>query len=290
MDVVILYNPNSTGDSERNARELADELRSHKRADLQVTVQQTKHAGHGEEIAHEYALKGKEIILISSSGDGGYHELINGALSSKKSKVITGLLPSGNANDHHSALARGDIARDILEQSYRHLDTLKITATVDGKAWTRYAHSYAGIGISAVAADDMTRERPNVFSEKWLLIKSLFSFTSVKVIVGGHTRHYSSVLFSNISRMSKVLTLSDKNSPVDGKFEINSIRLGAKPLLIFQLLLAATIGLKSFRTVSNYRFTTARTTPIQLDGEVYHIDAGSEVTIESVQQNLCCVL
>lgn len=48
MKVIIIYNPNSTGDSESNAKELARQLRKDK---ISVETRPTKHAGHGEEIA-----------------------------------------------------------------------------------------------------------------------------------------------------------------------------------------------------------------------------------------------
>lgn len=290
MNVLIIYNPNSTGDSEQNARTFAEELRDTHKKDLTVRLKRTTHAGHLEEIGREQARSGREIIIISSSGDGGYHELVNGVLDEPKSRVITGVLPSGNANDHSGALASGALAEAVISRKISKIDTLRITATVDGKPWVKYAHSYAGIGISAVAADDMTKHRPNVLSEKWLLVKSLASFKSTKIIVDGHTRRYSSIVWSNIHRMSKVLTLSDKEKPTDGKFEVNAIRLRNKPFLIFQLLRAATVGMKEFSTMEQYQFTTTRATPIQCDGEVYTIDRNSTVTIESVHQNLRCVL
>lgn len=52
MKVIIIYNPNSTGDSESNAKELARQLRKDK---VTVETRPTKHAGHGEEIAARLA-------------------------------------------------------------------------------------------------------------------------------------------------------------------------------------------------------------------------------------------
>ena len=290
MNILIIYNPNSTGDSERNARDLAQQLRELHSAAITVRLKQTTHAGHLEEIGREQARAGRDIVIISSSGDGGYHELVNGVLSEPKSRVITGVLPSGNANDHSGALASDDLAQAIVEKAYTRIDTLRVSAVVNGKPWVRYAHSYAGIGISAVAADDMTKHRPNALSEKWLLAKSLASFHSVKIVTAGRPRRYSSIMWSNIHRMSKVLILSDKTMPNDGLFEINAIRFRNKPFLLFHLLITATVGMKQYRTIDAYEFTTTRSTPIQLDGEVYTIDRGSRVAIEAVKQNLRCVL
>lgn len=286
--VVIIYNPNSTGDGEANAKALARELKA---ADISVSLRGTTHAGHGEEIAAHYAKKNEEIVLISSSGDGGYHEVINGALSLENSKLIVGVLPSGNANDHYTAIGSGSLAEAIQKQKVRSIDTIKVSATINGKPWVRYAHSYVGIGVTATAARSLTEERPNAFTEKWIVARSLFSFRSVKIIENGDSRHYSSLLFGNIDTMSKVIKLSDKASVSDGKFEMSRIRFRSKFRLLAYLLTAATVGLKRTQSLQEYEFkTTEHSLPIQLDGEVYEIDKNASVVIESVKQNLRCVL
>lgn len=292
MNVLIIYNPNSTGDSEANAKSFAEELRAEQKGNLTVRIKRTTHAGHLEEIAREQASSGREIVLIASSGDGGYHELINGALSDPKSKVITGVLPSGNANDHYSSLGSDDMAARLARREFAQIDTIKVTATQDGKPWSRYAHSYAGLGVSAVAAEDMTKQRPNVLTEKWLLIKSLITFRSAKIIPENHTHahRYSSIICANIPVMSKALKVATYSRPDDGKFELNRIRLVSKPLLLLKLVRAATVGLTTSTSVSSYSFKTVRRTPIQLDGEVFTIDKNSDVRIESAHQNLRCVL
>lgn len=287
MKVVIIYNPNSTGDSKANAKELARQLRDYK---VPVETRKTTHAGHGEEIAAELAKKNESVVLISSSGDGGYHEVVNGALSVKKSKLIVGVLPSGNANDHHSALGSGSLAKSIRDKKFQSIDTIKVSATVDGEQWQRYAHSYVGVGVTAVAAKSLTEDRPNLFTEKWIVARSLLSFKYVKLQEGSKLRRYSSIIFGNIDRMSKVLSLSENSTVQDGKFEMTCIRFRSKFRLIMYLLTAATLGLKDSRSLKVFKCKTTRSLPIQMDGEVYVIDAGSPMKVESVRQNLHCVL
>lgn len=287
MKVVILYNPNSTGDSESNAKELVRQL---KQKGVSATTRGTTHAGHGEEIAADYAKSGEPIVLISSSGDGGYHEVVNGALAHTASRLVVGVLPSGNANDHHGALGSGKLAEAIANNDSIDIDTIKITATVDGKPWTRYAHSYAGLGVSAVAAKRLTEDRPNIITEKWIVAKSLFSFRYTRLYEQGKKKRYSSLIFSNIDTMSKVMKVSDESSVTDGKFEISGIRFHSKLRLIAYLLTAATFGLKHAVAVRRFDCQVIDATPIQLDGEVYTIDAGSNLTVKAVQQNLSCVL
>lgn len=288
MNVLILYNPNSTGDSKKNAEMLQRELRERQYSG-DVKVVGTTHAGHGEEIAAEYAKSGEKVLIVSSSGDGGYHEVINGALSQDTSRVITGLLPSGNANDHHAEIGSKSIVDKIIENTFQAIDTIKVTAVVNGKTWTRYAHSYVGIGVSPRTAKDLTDERPNIFTEKWLVARSLFSFSYVKIRENGKSRRYSSLVFGNVRTMSKIISLSEASSITDGKFEVNSIRFRSKIRLIAYLLRLTTVGVKSVASVREYTFTTIKPLLIQLDGEVYTIDSNTNVRIESVQQNLRCV-
>jgi len=293
MKTVIIYNPNSTGDSEANAKRLAKELRLKR---IAATCRKTAHAGHAEEIAAAYAKKNEAVVLISSSGDGGYHEVINGALKQnggsnvKRSKLVVGLLPSGNANDHFSSLGSESLISAIVNKKVQHIDTIQVSATVNGQPWVRYAHSYVGIGVTAVAAQTLTMERPNAFTEKWIVIRSLFSFNCVKVKEHRKVRRYSSLLFANIDRMSKVIKLSDQTSVTDGKFELHAIRFHSKLRLLAYLLSAATIGLKQTRSLKKYTATVLSEVPIQLDGEAYTIDAGSNITVKSIKQNLRCIL
>jgi len=287
MKVVIIYNPNSTGDSKSNAMKLARQLRKY---NVEVEARATEYAGHGEEIAARFAKENKEIILISSSGDGGYHEVVNGALSSKKTKLVVGVLPSGNANDHHSALGTGELAESIRDGKFHLIDTIKVSAKIRGKRWERYAHSYVGMGVTAVAAKRLTLERPNIFTEKWIVARSLFSFKYAKLRVRRDNKRYSSIIFGNIDRMSKVMTLSRGASVTDGKFEMSSIRFRSKLRLILYLVTAATKGLKDSKSMSKFICFTYNSLPIQLDGEVYTIDARSKIKVTSEKQNLRCVI
>jgi diacylglycerol kinase (ATP) len=287
MKVVILYNPNSTGDSKANAFRLSKELRSH---GVEVTTKKTSHAGHGEELARRYAKQGAPMILISSSGDGGYHEVVNGALIDGPGYLVVGVLPSGNANDHFSELGSDSLAKAIAANRFQLIDVIKVTAIVNGKTWVRYAHSYAGIGVSASAAKHLTEERPNALTEKWIVLRSLLSFHSVKLIVDGKRRRYSSILFGNISRMSKILKLSKDSSVTDGKIELSIIRFRSKLRLIGYLCTAATIGTKKVRSIRRFSCQTIHSLPIQLDGESYVIDARCTLTVTAEKRILPCVL
>lgn len=287
MRTVILYNPNSTGPSKANALKLAKKLRAN---DIPVEVKGTTHPGHAAEIAQRYAHSNEKILLLSSSGDGGYHELINGALSVPKTKLIVGVIPSGNANDHYSALGSDNLADAIINEQVRRIDTVKLTGVQNGKEFIRYAHSYIGVGVTAIAARRLIEQRPTAMTEKWIVLHSLLSFRSVRINEAGKPRRYSSLVFSNIPFMSKVIKLAQQSSATDGKFEVTPIRFGSKMRLILYLLTAATVGLNHGISRKSYRFRTTRPLDVQIDGEVYKLDGNAAVRIEAQKQNLLCIM
>lgn len=287
MKVVIIYNPNSTGDGKKNAEALAAELRAEH---ISVRVRPTTHPGHGLEIAENYATRGEEMVLISASGDGGYHEVINGALPHIPPKIIVGVLPSGNANDHATALGSGSLAKSIKQQTFRYIDTIKVSATVNGKLWTGYAHSYVGFGVTAVAAKDLTKKRPNAVTEKAIVASALFSYKYAKVKEGKRVKRYSSVVFGNIPVMSKLVKISKFSSVTDGKVEVSAIEFHSKLRLVLYLMTAATIGLRAEKSVRTYECTPLRAMAIQLDGEVYTVDPHSKLRVEVMKRSLRCVL
>jgi diacylglycerol kinase (ATP) len=288
-EVVIIYNPNSTGDSVQNAKKLRDELKD-RSYDKKVRLVPTKHSKHAEELARSYAKKDKRVLLISSSGDGGYHELINGILQSDTKNSIVGLLPSGNANDHFSAIGSDSVADDIVKESSHKIDALMIESTSDGKPWTRYAHSYIGIGISPVVSKELNKTKLNVFNEKIILIRQLFSFDYVRIETGGRKRRITSLIFANIQTMSKVLKLAKKGSVNDGKFEVNSIEAGTKLQILMRIFQASTLGLAEDESTAEYQFKTIQRTAIQLDGEVYTLDAHSDVKVSIVPKALTIII
>ena len=64
--VVLIFNPNSTGNASGLAAELCDDL-ARRQPDLPVMLQQTEHAGHARDLARDAALTGCPL-LVSVSG------------------------------------------------------------------------------------------------------------------------------------------------------------------------------------------------------------------------------
>ena len=288
--IIIIYNPNSTGPSESNARKLATRLQKHLPSTTDIDIVATEHAGHAETIVKKYAKDTRPTLLISSSGDGGYHEMINGVIEGDISHIVTGLLPSGNANDHYNAVHHGDTVRRIVSRDTTRIDVLRVDATMHGKPWHRYAHSYAGIGLSPQIGKKLTAAKLNPFNEVWLVVKHLFTFNSVKLRVGNDIRRYDSLIFSNIGRMSKVLSLSDDASITDGKFEVTGKRSRSLSSLLGYFFKAATTGIDTAQHYEFYEFTCLKPTMMQLDGEVYQFEQDTTVTVTCAAAKLPCII
>lgn len=289
-EVVIIYNPKSTGNSAENAKQLRADLKE-RSFKTPVKLFPTKHRGHAEEIAKQYADKKQVTLIISSSGDGGYHELINGILHSDAKNIIAGLLPSGNANDHFSSVGNKDFAvDDIVKGRSRKVDVLKIDGTLNGRPWTRYAHSYIGLGISPVIGRELTKAKLNFFNEKIILLKQLLAFNEVKIEIKGKRVSITSLIFANIPKMSKVITIAKKAVVNDGKFEVNMIKAGSRLDMFTHLFQASTLGMKENHSVKQFTFKTIRPTLIQLDGEVFRLDSESNVTVSVVPNALKVII
>lgn len=285
--VVILFNPNSTGPSKKHAEQLKRRITD--QLDIPVSLKATEYPRHAEEIATDYAKEQpRGLLLISASGDGGYHELINGVLQTSKHppRITTGVLPSGNANDHYHAVHHGDLIERIKTGDTELIDTIKVTTD----EWIHYAHSYVGLGITPHIGEKLTEVKLNPFIETWLVAKHLFRRRPVRIIVNGRRRRYDSIVFSNTNRMSKYLSFSPNARIDDGKFEITMIKAGKLRDLLASLFKSALVGANTPVHRSRYSFVCPRKTTIQLDGEVYPIHAGSHVTIAIQPQSLRCIV
>lgn len=283
LQTIIIFNPNSTGDGKKNAEELRDALLS---AGGEAELLETEHAGHAEELAQEIANKNESAYIASSSGDGGYHEVINGILSSQHPQVVAGVLPSGNANDHYNFVHRGDIVERIKKGDVDIIDVLK----VETAQWTRYAHSYVGLGVTPQIGEVLTKSTLNPLKESWLVATNLFKTHPVKILVEGNVRRYDHLVFSTIGKMSKYLTLDKNASVTDGQFEITAKRHGTAFELLRHFLSAAVSDSNNAIKAERQAMTILRSTTIQLDGEVYTLKKGDRVVIACEKNTIRCIV
>jgi diacylglycerol kinase (ATP) len=100
---------------------------------------------------------------------------------------------------------------------------------------------------------------------------------------------YDSLIFANIARMAKYGRISNSGRPDDGLFEVVSCPHGRRWRIALMVLRAATVGLGKQPRISNCDFATTKATPIQIDGEVMHAAANSQVVIDCVPHALTTV-
>ena len=80
--------------------------------------------------------------------------------------------------------------------------------------------------------------------------------------------------------MAKYATLSEDGRPDDGRFEVITLPHTAKWRVLGVAFKAATRGLGRQPTARHYGFTTIKPMPLQLDGEVLPLDAGTAVRVD----------
>lgn len=259
------------------AKELQKKL-ERKLQGIKIECIATEYAGHARKLAYDMAKAESRPLIISSSGDGGYNEVVNGIMQAANPKAICAVLPAGNANDHSRTMQDESLDRAIVKGKVRRLDLLKVTV---GKGDSRYAHSYVGLGITPVVATELNRHTLNAFKETFIIFKTFFTYRPFTIRYNGKLLKLDSLLFGNINQMAKVLTIASENKPNDGKFEVILFPSGHKWKLIKQLAKAAAHHLESVKSVESYEFTTIKKMPMQMDGEVMSLAADSTVCIES---------
>lgn len=277
--VLLIFNPNSTGGAAQVAQELHDDLTS-RMPGVEITMSPTEHAGHGRDLAYEAAGTGRPLI-VSVSGDGGYNEVVDGAMKAGNPDVVCAVMAAGNANDHRRTTADRPLGEAIAQGRVHRIDLLKLTLGSGAEARTRYAHSYIGVGLTPVVAVDLEKGSKGSLRELVSVVRTFAQFRPFTIqLEDGTESRVDSLLFANISEMAKVATLSESGSPEDGRFEVVAIPHTAKWRVLGVALRAATRGLGPQPTATHYGFTTLKPMPLQLDGEVLALEAGTRVSVD----------
>jgi diacylglycerol kinase family enzyme len=120
--------------------------------------------------------------------------------------------------------------------------------------------------------------------------KALAALRSVRIAIDGRRRSYHSLIFSNVSTMSKVLKISSDASNTDGLFEFTAFKRRHKFKLLVTLLRASTTGLSDAQPLKEFSFRSVKQILVQLDGEIYTIDANSNVKIKIAPKALECIV
>lgn len=287
--VVVIFNPQSTGEAPERAEELRRDL-ARLTPSLAVDLLPTEHAGHAIELARTAAQSGRPLV-VSVSGDGGYNEVVNGVMQAGNEAAAAAVLAAGNANDHRRSTKERPLADAIAEGAVSHIDLLRLSVDNGETHPVRYAHSYIGLGITPVVAVDLERGGKGSMREMVTVIRSFAKFRPFEIKVDGGLERFDSLVFANIAQMAKVATLAEEQGrPDDGMFEVITLRHAAKWRVLATAVKASTVGLGKQPSVRSYAFTTVNPMPLQLDGEVTDLDEGAHVRVDIASQALRTVL
>lgn len=292
-EVVIIYNPVSTGAGKRMSLKLKRQLKK-KMPDLPVRVIPTKYAMHAIELAEMHG--GANILLLAASGDGGYNELINGAMKIQlKTGImpICGVIPAGHANDHYRALSNKEntLINNIYNNRTRRVDLLKARYTDEnGVRVERFAHSYIGLGLSSFVVKDLNSKDLNHINDKIIAAISLSKYRPIKIRRRGNEKQIDSLIFTNTGRMGKWFMIAENSRLDDGLFEIQLTGYKSPAYRLKQLLKMAQAKPPKSKQVSAYSFEVCEDTFMQLDGEVVTVAGETEVNITILPKALPTIL
>jgi diacylglycerol kinase (ATP) len=277
--IVLVFNPHSTGDAPASAEELRAELARRLPA-VPLELCPTRYAGHAREIAREVAATGAPL-LVSVSGDGGYNEVVDGVMQAGNDRAVCAVRAAGNANDHRRTTRRRPLADAIVAGDVRRIDLLRLTLGSGATAVTRYAHSYIGVGLTPVVALDLEEGGKGSWREIVSVLRGFARFRPFPIrLEDGRRRTIDSLVFANIPEMAKYATLSEGGRPDDGLFEVVTEQRTGKLRVLATALRAATRGLGPQPSTTHYAFTALAPMPLQLDGELVELDAGTPVAVD----------
>jgi diacylglycerol kinase family enzyme len=288
--IAIIFNPISTGNAKAMAKNLARQVDLHvDEIGMKPTLTPTKYAGHAEKLSSDITKKYKRPLIISVSGDGGYHEVVNGAVSAqqqlKSARPTVAVVGAGNANDHRRVLRDLPLIKLITEGKPRPLDLIHIETSGNKQKLSRYAHSYIGIGISPEVAVELNRHSLSLWREVFIIVRTFLRFRPFRITHDGASRSVDSIVFANINEMAKVLKLNDKLDVTDDRFEVVEFKHQNKLSLLYHLCKSAVIGVKDAPHFKEYTCKVTEADHIQLDGEVQSISPrGTTLTVTSIPQ------
>ena len=252
--IVIIFNPNSTGDAPLLAEELRDRLTGLLTYTADLKLQPTNHAGHAIELVREVASNGDHVLVVSVSGDGGYNEVINGVKESATRTRSVPSWPQGTPMITRRTTGTKPLEEAIAEGNVWCIDLLRIHTGPGKEAPATYAHSYIGFGLTPVMAIDIEKGSKGALKEMFSAIRTFAKFEPFEIRqTDGQRRKFDSLVFANIPEMAKYATLSDADAePSDGKFEVILFPHMPKWRVLLTALRATTQGLGDQPSISTY--------------------------------------
>ena len=286
--IVVIFNPPSTGEAPSIAQELREGL-SDRLPDVLVELSPTQHQGHARDLARAAAGAGRPLV-VSVSGDGGYNEVVDGMMQAGNPDAVAAVVAAGNANDHRRTTRERPMLEAIVAGDVRRIDLLRMTVGQGPSAYVRYAHSYIGMGLTPVVAIELEKGGKGSFREIVSVVRTFARFRPFSIRTeDGQRRRFDSLIFANITQMAKYATLSETGQPDDGAFEVITVPHTSKWRVLVAAVKAATRGLGPQPTATHYGFTPLKPIPLQLDGELFDLEAGTPVSIDIATHALATI-
>ncbi|NOZ66521.1 MAG: diacylglycerol kinase family lipid kinase [Alphaproteobacteria bacterium] len=161
---------------------------------LSITIKETRHAGHGKEIAGENVNEGYDMI-IAAGGDGTINEVINGIYPHQ---IAFGIIPLGTANVLAKEISLGEKANDIAD----YLINGHSSPCWLGKANGRYFTLMASVGLDSLAVAHVSTRLKKIIGKGayalsfiWQVIKS--KNITYQVTSDGKTHSAYNVIITN---------------------------------------------------------------------------------------------
>ncbi|GGG71497.1 hypothetical protein GCM10011374_40210 [Kocuria dechangensis] len=288
--ISLIFNPHSTGDAPELAARLREQLVEELPYIVDIRLLPTAHAGHAVDLARQAAAT-PNALVVSVSGDGGYHEVVNGVMAAGSTDAVCAVAAAGNANDHQRTTARRPLPQAVAAGHVRQMDLLHLTVGDGPGAEAVYAHSYIGFGLTPVVAIDMEKGNKGALKELVSVVRTFARYRPFRIEHTDGTRaKIDSLILANIPQMAKYATLSEAaDRPADGKFEVILFPHTAKWKVLLKAARATTTGLGDQPSVARYEFTTLKPIPYQLDGEVRSAPAHTRIRVESAPSALSVV-
>ena len=209
-------------------------------------------------------------LIIAVSGDGVYNEVVNGIMDVDGSSAVSAVAAGGNANDHRRSTRRMPLVAAIVDGRARHLDLLRLTVRTNGVLWSRYAHSYVGLGLTPLMAIGLNKDMKGTVMELISVMRTFNRLEPVEISTAAEERAlFDSLVFANVARMAKYGRVSNSGRPDDGLFELVSCPHRGRWRIALMVLRAATVGLGKQPRISHCTSPRPRPLPSRSTAKSY---------------------
>ena len=122
------------------------------------------------------------------------------------------------------------------------------------------------------------------------MLRTFTELAPVEIVRAWGARElYDSLILANVARMAKYGRVSHSARPDDGLFEVVCCRHGAWWSSHSWLFALRSWDWGTSHESASSDFVTPQSVPFQIDGEVLHLEAGSQVVVECVPHALTTV-